>query len=419
MSNHFEELSDSQLEHMLSDLRTAPPRDPEKARMGQARFSQELDELMESLPQGKRAGLVTGMINWWESLRWTNRSSLAGIAVVIVVLAFLFSGAGLTAFAAQDALPGDALYGVKTSLEQARWQITNRAANQAQLQLGFAQRRIDEIAGLIAAGRFSEVALASLEFQQHIDLALQAVARLAETDPSQAAGISSQVTDALQRYAAALSGMIASVPENVRPELEQAVTQLPIDDDGDGEFEFHGSVSSITPDTWVVGGRTIKIQPQTEIQDEVTLGDLVKVHARIQADGTYLAREIERITVNTDGSPQDDLPGGDDDVNRGNNHEGQSVSDDPGSGSSGNGSEDNPGGDEDGSTGDDQNGGNPREDDSGDDDSGGDHGGGGDNGGGSDNGGSDDDAGNGSSEDDPGAGSPGGGGDGDDETGDD
>jgi Domain of unknown function (DUF5666) len=75
---------------------------------------------------------------------------------------------------------------------------------------------------------------------------------------------------------------------------------------GDGETDFFGQVTVMNADSWVVGGLTFVITADTEIKDVIALGDFVKVEARVGADGTLTAHEIEL--------EDDDSIGGDDDM---------------------------------------------------------------------------------------------------------
>jgi len=52
-------------------------------------------------------------------------------------------------------------------------------------------------------------------------------------------------------------------------------------------------VQSIAGSQWVVDGRTIRVDGQTEIQDNPGVGDTVKVVAFLQSDGTWWAEKIE------------------------------------------------------------------------------------------------------------------------------
>jgi hypothetical protein len=65
------------------------------------------------------------------------------------------------------------------------------------------------------------------------------------------------------------------------------------DDDNEDKNEFTGKVEVITPDTWTVNGKVFAINGQTEIEDGILLGDVVKVHYSVNSDGTFTATEIE------------------------------------------------------------------------------------------------------------------------------
>lgn len=101
------------------------------------------------------------------------------------------------------------------------------------------------------------------------------------------------------------------------------------------EVEFVGLVDSISADVWVVDGQTLAITPETEIKGTFVVGDSVKVHVLVGADGSHTAREIEAAAV---GQVSDD-GSGDDNSNSNSN---TNVNDDNGGNS--NGGNDNGGG---------------------------------------------------------------------------
>ncbi|MHB8818272.1 MAG: DUF5666 domain-containing protein, partial [Bellilinea sp.] len=65
------------------------------------------------------------------------------------------------------------------------------------------------------------------------------------------------------------------------------------DDDDDEEFKFTGQVESISDTLWVIGGMSFIIDTSTKIEGSPVVGDVVKIEAFVQNDGTYLAHEIE------------------------------------------------------------------------------------------------------------------------------
>lgn len=57
-------------------------------------------------------------------------------------------------------------------------------------------------------------------------------------------------------------------------------------------FEFTGAVENISP--WVIAGTDIEVNEATRIDAGIQVGDIVKVSGEIQADGAWLAHEIEK-----------------------------------------------------------------------------------------------------------------------------
>jgi hypothetical protein len=69
--------------------------------------------------------------------------------------------------------------------------------------------------------------------------------------------------------------------------------------------EFYGIVEAINGDVWTIAGHRVTVTPSTEIKGNAVIGDGVKVHTLTQADGSLLAREIER-EQDDDGRSGDD-----------------------------------------------------------------------------------------------------------------
>jgi hypothetical protein len=230
----------------------------------------------------------------------TPRARLAftAIMVVIVLMAFLFGGSAITAMAAQSALPGDALYPVKMTLEQTRLSLARSAAVRAQLQLEFAERRLGEVEGLIAEGRYQQVSTATVEYEEYVKNALAELDLVAEMDPAQATEIMLQITQSLARYARTLTGMMSNVPEPVREEMMRSIESIEGVSGQEnllGETEFTGIVESIDGDIWVIDGRSVRVTLQTELKEQIQVRDRVRIHAYQDVDGMLRAREIERV----------------------------------------------------------------------------------------------------------------------------
>jgi len=97
--------------------------------------------ILDSVRQTLRTATAT-----WRSLR-------PAAAVIGALIALLVLGSGGTIYALAAALPGDTLYAVKTTVEEARLAITPKNTSEANLHLSFATRRVGEAATLVAKER--------------------------------------------------------------------------------------------------------------------------------------------------------------------------------------------------------------------------------------------------------------------------
>jgi len=66
--------------------------------------------------------------------------------------------------------------------------------------------------------------------------------------------------------------------------------------DDETRFEFTGMVERIEGRLWTIAGVAITVDENTVIMGEPGVGDLVHVEGRIMPDGTWLAREIEKVS---------------------------------------------------------------------------------------------------------------------------
>ncbi len=307
---------DPRLESVLELLRSVPPRNPEATARGTTRFLSELEALFPSEPQTAskrlagwlRLKLTPARKQEDENMNAAKKGfALTTIAAVVVILAMIFGGVTLTASAAQGSLPGDALYLVKTGLEETQVRLAGDASDLAQLHMTFAERRLNEISALIAAGRFNDIGTATRDFEFQVSQAIQALQLVSASDPARAASLSQRITAALAQYAQALSTAMGRVPESVKPAVRQALTASQgITDTQKSEvreIEFSGTITAIgaiTPTvgmttTWTVGGHVLVVTSKTEIEGAFKVGDSVSVEARVGSDGIVTALSIEPV----------------------------------------------------------------------------------------------------------------------------
>jgi len=314
---------DPKLIEKIELMRSTPERDPQSVTHGRGRFLAELDGIPVN---GSRSPLawLSGLINLNlkrgpESPMSTKSQKFAfsTLIAIIIVVVMLFGGASATAYASQSALPGDALYPLKTSLEQTQAALARDAYSQAQIYMQFAQKRLDEIGDLIQEGRYSDVKIASGEFEYQIQQAIVALQTVMEGDPERGAVLSQEISKALLDYALTLKTVLVNIPDPVKPSVEKALL-VSESEAGEG-LEFMGVVLTITDSSLEIVDYqyTIVISELTEIEGVINSGDTVKVHLIVTADGTRIAREIELASsldedeIGEDGDHED---GSDDDL---------------------------------------------------------------------------------------------------------
>jgi hypothetical protein len=290
----------------ISLLEKTPERDPELAARSRGKFLSEVENLPltgSTSALGWLLGLFT--TNFMDNTQLSigkRKFAFSTIAAILFVVVVLFGGASATAYASQSALPGDALYPLKTSLEQTQITLANDAYNQAQLHLEFAQRRLNEIKELLSQGRTNDIEFASSQFEHYIQEAMKASQIVQAADPQRGFELNKLVSQALLDYASALKSVLVSAPEAVKPVVEKAL--LASQDGAGEEVEIFGVVASITDTDIEIEGVIYSITGLTEFKDFIQPGDMVKLHVIVTRDGVMVVREIELSGATEDHSNQ-------------------------------------------------------------------------------------------------------------------
>ena len=143
----------------LEKLRYVPPRDSKKAAQGRIHYLTQINNLskihtsllpVSILQRWRLNGWIGSVFN--QLPRKENYPMFATISSIVVVLALVFGGAGATVAAAQGSQPNDSLYQLKLYSEDVRQGLAGSDQGQFELSLRFAERRMEEIGGLIEDG---------------------------------------------------------------------------------------------------------------------------------------------------------------------------------------------------------------------------------------------------------------------------
>lgn len=113
----------------------------------------------------------------WKNIFKKERSPMFTFARILILLAVAFGGTTATAFAAQDSLPSEALYPIKTLMEEVRLALTTDPEAEVNLLLQLSDERTEEIAAMIEQGLPGSDAVA-LKLQEHLREALKECAQL-------------------------------------------------------------------------------------------------------------------------------------------------------------------------------------------------------------------------------------------------
>lgn len=134
--------------------------------------------------------------------------------VALALIIALALGGGVS-FAAENAVPGDALYVVKTEVnENVRAALAVSAEADARWHVKAAERRLQEAERLSARGELTADVTAELaaEFSQHAEAALEGATTLAEEGHTEA---SSAITTELETTVAAYADLFARAQTDV------------------------------------------------------------------------------------------------------------------------------------------------------------------------------------------------------------
>jgi hypothetical protein len=151
---------ESAIKERLDEIKPVPPRDLQMASRGRAQFLGKAVS-MQSLPRQKG----------WSSIFRKERYAMNVLLSMLVIAGLLFGG-GATVSAAQDDLPNEPLYALKTWAEDFGLQFQYNEEARVDRLMELAQIRIQEMTQLVDAGEPIPDQV-RLRLEQHIQQALQ------------------------------------------------------------------------------------------------------------------------------------------------------------------------------------------------------------------------------------------------------
>jgi len=161
--------------------------------------------------------------NGWKSI-FRKEQFAMNILVSVLVIVGLLAGGGMTVNAAQNDLPNEPLYGVKTWSENVSLQFQNNPEAKVERLMELTQTRIQEMTHLIESGQTPPDQV-RLRLEQHLQQAFQVCSNM---DDAALDRTLLQLRDQLQQHERDMQNLQVHAGQDALPILERTRTMLQI-----------------------------------------------------------------------------------------------------------------------------------------------------------------------------------------------
>ncbi|MGE5140560.1 MAG: DUF5667 domain-containing protein [Rudaea sp.] len=171
------------------------------------------------------AAAARALAAWLEPLSTLFTPTVRARVPIMVglVLVFLLLLGGGAAIASQQALPGDALYQVKMSVESAQVLLTPEGKDRSELYVALADKRMQEIETLVRYGRYDQVKDTAAAFEQDVLASLGELNEGALEGAGWTQALRSKLTADLNRSITRLAALQQSSPPDVSNRIGHAI----------------------------------------------------------------------------------------------------------------------------------------------------------------------------------------------------
>jgi hypothetical protein len=146
------------------------------------------------------------------------------IAIIVAIVVTL-SALGGTVYAAQDSLPGDALYPVKLGIEEATTMLQGGDVYGAERALNFATKRVREMQTLTERERLGDLGLSADKYCCAMNMTLARMEVALRNGGSLAGNITELVAEAMAKHLSVLDGVYNVTPDEAKPAMTRAMEQ--------------------------------------------------------------------------------------------------------------------------------------------------------------------------------------------------
>jgi hypothetical protein len=215
------------LQPLFDLLRQVPPPDELKQAAARQSFLVYARKLRRELPvsQGwfvRVRGWINTQKDFFLSKNTTSRR-LKMVSIIITIVLAIAVATGGVAYASDSAAPGDLLYSVDRAIEQIQLSLTTDTESALQLQLEFAQERLQEIEVLASQGDFDNMSVALEEYGKTISSIAQTVGSPDGVDKDTLIDL---LDTAFSIQQTQLEEMLDQLPDQEKEPVEEKLSEL-------------------------------------------------------------------------------------------------------------------------------------------------------------------------------------------------
>jgi len=150
---------------------------------------------------------------------------MARIRIIIAIVLALSALGGGTVYAAQDSLPGDALYPVKLAAERLTMMLGRDDVARAERALSFADKRVREMVTLMEKGRPEDLSLTVEKYCYALNISMTRMEEQVGNGGPHAGDIAALVAEATAQHLSVLNGLYDMVPDEAKPVIQRAMEE--------------------------------------------------------------------------------------------------------------------------------------------------------------------------------------------------
>jgi hypothetical protein len=154
-----------------------------------------------------------------------RRFNMVRIRIIIAIVLALSALGGGTVYAAQDSLPGDALYPVKLAAERITMMLRGDDVERAERALSFADKRVREMVALTEKGRPEDLDLTVEKYCYALNMSLARMEAALGNGRSLAGDIAALVAETTAQHLSVLDELYDMVPDEAKPAIARAMEE--------------------------------------------------------------------------------------------------------------------------------------------------------------------------------------------------